>query len=44
MIRAIEADADEALVELIAGQKHKLEDGDEVLITQVQGMKLKPDQ
>jgi hypothetical protein len=41
MIKGIEGDADEAIVELLPNNKHKLEDGDEVLITKVEGMKLK---
>ena len=41
MIKGIEADAEEAIVELLPNNKHKLEDGDEVLITKVEGMKLK---
>ncbi len=40
MIKSI-SNEEEGLVELIPGVKHKFEDGDEVLITQVQGMKLK---
>jgi ubiquitin-activating enzyme E1 len=41
MIKNIEADADEALVELLPNQKHKFEDGDELTFMQVEGMKLK---
>ena len=41
MIRAIDAESDEAIVELLPHTKHKFEDGDEVLITGVDGMKLK---
>lgn len=33
---------EEGLVELIPNMKHKFEDGDEVLITKVEGMKLLP--
>ena len=44
MIKSIESDADEALVELLPNMKHKFEDGDEVLLTQVEGMKLKEGQ
>jgi len=33
MIKSIESDADEALVELLPNMKHKFEDGDEVLLT-----------
>ncbi len=42
MIKAIEADSEEALVELLPHTKHKFEDGDEVLFIGVEGMKLKP--
>lgn len=38
MIKSIETGADEALVELLPHTKHKFEDGDEVLITGVEGM------
>ena len=31
---------EEGLVELLPSVKHKFEDGDEVLITQIEGMKL----
>jgi molybdopterin/thiamine biosynthesis adenylyltransferase len=41
MIKNIEWDSDEALVELLPNAKHKFEDGDEVLLMQVEGMKLK---
>ncbi len=41
MIKNIEGDADEGLVELLPNMKHKFEDGDEVLFMQVEGMKLK---
>jgi hypothetical protein len=41
MVRNIEAEAEEAIVELLPHTKHKFEDGDEVLITGVEGMKLK---
>lgn len=40
MIKSISND-EEGLVELLPNMKHKFEDGDEVLITQVEGMKLK---
>jgi hypothetical protein len=33
MIKKIEADSDEALIELLPTVKHKFEDGDEVLLT-----------
>lgn len=42
MIKSIQEDSDEALVELLPNAKHKFEDGDEVLLTQVEGMKLLP--
>lgn len=42
MIKSIEADKEEAIVELLPHTKHKFEDGDEVLLIQVEGMKLKP--
>ena len=41
MIKNIECDAEEAVVELLPNMKHKFEDGDEVLLLEVQGMKLK---
>lgn len=44
MIKSIENDSDEALVELLPHTKHKFEDGDEVIITGVDGMKAKEGQ
>jgi hypothetical protein len=43
MIKSITeiTDSDEALVELLPNTKHKFEDGDEVLLMQVEGMLLK---
>lgn len=41
MIKHISTDDQEGLVELLPNTKHKFEDGDEVLITGVEGMKLK---
>jgi molybdopterin/thiamine biosynthesis adenylyltransferase len=38
MIKSIETGAEEALVELLPHTKHRFEDGDEVLITGVEGM------
>ena len=40
MIKSISS-AEEGVVELIETVKHKFEDGDEVLFTQVNGMKLR---
>lgn len=39
MIKSI-TNEEQAIVELLPGQKHKLQDGDEVLITGVEGMEL----
>ena len=40
IVRSISS-AEEGVVELLGNQKHKFEDGDETMIVDVQGMKLK---
>ena len=42
MIKSISNEA-EGLVELLPNTRHKLQDGDEVVFSKIEGMELKPD-